>query len=70
MKVRELRKQARKAVKLRGHQIGKFSHLMGTGWDAHSLAVCEACGRDVAVYPSPAPNGIDMAGEALAVFCA
>ncbi len=69
MKTRELRKQARQAAKLRGHRIGKFTHLMGTGWNAHSVAVCETCGKDVAVYPSPAPNGIDIAGEVVAENC-
>lgn len=69
MKTRELRKHARKATKVRGHRIGKFSHLIGTGWNAYSVAVCEKCGRDVAVYPNPAPNGIDIAGDAVAVDC-
>jgi len=69
MKTRNLRKQARKAAKMRGHQLGKFTHLIGTGWNAHSVAICTKCGVDVAVYPDPAPNGIDIAGEAVAVGC-
>lgn len=69
MKTRNLRKQARQAAKLRGHRLGRFTHLMGTGWNAHSVAVCEDCGKDVAVYPNPAPNGIDIAGEAVASGC-
>lgn len=69
MKTRNLRKEARKVAKLRGHRLGRFTHLMGTGWNAHSVAVCEVCGRDVAVYPNPAPNGIDIAGEAVAGYC-
>jgi hypothetical protein len=69
MKTRFLRKEARKAAKARGHRLGKFSHLMGVGWNSHSIAYCEDCGREVAVYPNPAPNGIDIAGEAVAVNC-
>jgi len=69
MKTRLLRKEARKVAKLRGHQLGKFSHIVGTGWNAHSAAICEKCGKDVAVYPSPAPNGIDVAGDAVAMNC-
>lgn len=69
MKTRELRKTARKVAKARGHQLTKFTHLMGSGWDLASHAQCEKCGFDVSVYPNPAPNGIDIAGNAVAVNC-
>lgn len=69
MKTRNLRKQARRSAKNRGHRLGKFSALTGSGWSESTYAVCSSCGRDVAVYPNPAPNGIEITGEAVALDC-
>lgn len=69
MKTRELRKSARKAATERGHRLRKFTHLMGTGWNLKSASSCEKCGVEVNVYPNPAPNGIDIAGEAVSTNC-
>ena len=69
MKTRDLRKTARKVAKARNHDLTKFTHLMGSGWDLASHAQCKKCGMEVSVYPSPAPNGIDIGGNAVAVSC-
>ena len=69
MKTRNLRKQARRSAKSRGHRLIKFTPLSGNGWSQSSMSSCEQCGDEVWVYPNPAPNGADVVGEAVATNC-
>ena len=64
---RRLRKGARKSAKARGHQLGRFSPLSGSGWNISSYSLCVVCGREASVSPTPPPNGIDISGEAVAL---
>lgn len=69
--VRGLRQEARLTAVRRGHELGRFSALAGTNntWNIHSTAKCSRCYATVSVYPNPAPNGIDIAGLAVAANC-
>jgi hypothetical protein len=64
-RIRRLKHEAREAAHFRGHSMGKFETLSRTS--ARSL--CQYCLRGVWVDTSPLPNGIDIAGEAVAVGC-
>lgn len=35
----------------------------------HADSTCTACGREVSVNAAPAPNEIDIGGEAVSVGC-
>jgi hypothetical protein len=76
LNIKSLRNEARRAAEHRGHTLGKFSRLRGNAakvysptWETYSAAGCKSCGADVAVYPNPAPNGIEICGEAVATNC-
>lgn len=66
--LRRLRREALRAARSRGHASMR--------WDgpAHELtqrqtAICLACGAWVQVDTRPAPNGINVAGSAVATNC-
>jgi len=67
---RKLRREAREAATMRGHNLARFSRRRGWGIGSAYEAVCTACGRGVWIEETPPPNGIYTAGEALAVSCA
>ena len=48
----------------RGHVLGTW-----TGDGPRVIAECTRCGRTAHVDAEPAPNGIDVGGEAVAVGC-
>lgn len=52
------------AAEFRGHILGPWSGTAGT-----DLAYCKTCRCQVAVTPEPAPNGIDIGGQAVAIDC-
>jgi hypothetical protein len=67
---RRLRREARTAAAWRGHSLARFSPLLpSTGRGGYSDAACTACGAAVRIDTAPAPNGIDVGGEAVAVSC-
>lgn len=67
---RRLRREARGAAQQRGHNLGRFSPLLpSTGRGGYSDAACTACGAAVRIETAPAPNSIDVAGEAVAIWC-
>lgn len=65
-KLERLKAQGARAAKLRGHRLGAWQDVRAGGI-AH--AACEVCGALVVADSKPAPNGIDLAGRALAVGC-
>ena len=66
MKLSTLKKIAQSRTHWRGHRMI---------WDKPScnetvqFARCRKCGAHVMLLTEPAPNGIDIGGEALAVNC-
>jgi len=67
---RRLRREARAAAVWRGHTLGRFSPLLpSTGRGGYSEATCTACGAWLRIETAPAPNSIDVSGEAVAVSC-
>lgn len=69
-RLEELKKQARQSAKFRGHDLAPFKRWWKTGneW-TRFLAYCRMCDMQVAVDLAPAPNGIDIGGEAVALDC-
>ena len=72
--INNLKRKAREACEARGHNMKYFdtlvrpNPLMGIkGTVARSR--CRVCGREVQVETRPAPNSIEIGGEALALNC-
>lgn len=64
MKLETLKRHARAAATWRGHDLGRFaSHACPAG----ATAECRRCGAYVQVLSRPAPNDIDIGGDAVAV---
>lgn len=64
-KLEQLRISALESCRFRGHKMTRFASL-------HSWAKvsdCKTCGMTVIVNSRPAPNGIDIGGEAVALTC-
>ncbi len=60
-----LKVEAGRAAQRRNHQLGPWSDLD----NEKAAAVCEVCGKEAYVDGKPAPNGIDVSGEAVALDC-
>lgn len=66
MNIETLKRHAREAAAWHGHDLGRFaSHAHPAG----ATAECRRCGAYVQVIPCPAPNDIDIGGDAVAVGC-
>lgn len=63
--LRELRLEAARVARQRGHMLRVWDRLSAT----KAGTTCAKCGAWVRVDTNPAPNGIDIAGEAVAVDC-
>lgn len=73
MSITDLRIEATKSVEFRGHVVPElkdwkqlhkpFSKKMSFRY------TCPKCGRGVTIQTHPAPNGIDIGGEAVALGC-
>lgn len=65
-----LKGEAKRGCEWRGHRMGNFR---GGGrrntWDHCFTARCKDCGKHVYVELTPAPNSIDISGEAIALNC-
>ncbi len=64
--LRKLKASALASTIWRGHHMGRFTQ------SSHSTeyrAFCTKCGLGVWVNTHPAPNGIDISGEAVAMGC-
>jgi hypothetical protein len=64
-KLERLRKEALKCCTFRGHQMKPSIHLTKNSW----WSECKMCGKTVVVTDNPAPNDIELGGEALALGC-
>ncbi len=64
-----LMRSAEKSAKLRGHTLGLWDIHTEGGWNRGADAMCDLCGMEVSVRPTPAPNDIDISGEAVALDC-
>jgi hypothetical protein len=63
-KLTKLKTEARAAAAWRGHALTRFHQ------DGHRYyANCALCEMQVQVKPRPAPNEIDVGGEAVALNC-
>lgn len=64
-KIERLRQEALKSCKSRGHRMKPFSRRCRYWWDSE----CKVCGMGVFVSDNPAPNDIEISGEAVALNC-
>jgi hypothetical protein len=64
--LRGLMRQATRATRFRGHEMMPWQHL---GDGSSATTECKHCKASVTVDVKPAPNGIDIAGRAVAVEC-
>ena len=64
-KLIKLIKSALKSCEFRGHKMQYIDGKTGK-W---ALYECVNCKRTVTIDTNPAPNGIDIGGEAVAVNC-
>lgn len=61
----ELKNEAMESCEFRGHTMGAWHDYDET----NSVSKCEKCGKEVQVLTNPAPNEIDIGGEAVALGC-
>jgi len=71
--LKRLQHKARESCEWRGHTMSRW---MSLGWLGNvaagrqvRIAHCKICKREVVVDTHPAPNGIDIGGEAVALGC-
>jgi len=64
-KINSLKADARATATWRGHDLFRFETLSNTT----ACAMCKKCGMEVFVDANPAPNGIDISGQAVALTC-
>ena len=60
-----LKVSAARSAQARYHRLGGWRDYDGN----KACAVCEVCGKEAYVDAKPAPNGIDVSGEAVALNC-
>jgi hypothetical protein len=65
-KIARLRSEARQACSFRGHKLGRFT---AAKYSHRYFAECSECKMGVTVNPHPAPNDIEIGGEAVALHC-
>jgi len=68
-KKRKLLLEAREATEWRNHTLGKFVPDKPIEQTYTWYAICKVCSMGVQVQMYPAPNGIDIGGEAAALNC-
>jgi hypothetical protein len=64
MSLSKLKKEATSAAKFRGHDLTPWNAT-----DRGAFAECTRCGKTAHVTTKPAPNDIDMSGDAVALTC-
>jgi len=63
--LRELKEEATTSAKRHGHKMLPF-----VGREpGKAMSICRVCGKAIYVNTQPAPNGIDISGEAVATEC-
>jgi hypothetical protein len=65
-KLRRLKKSAMESCIFRGHKMNKFR---GSVWSTKHNSLCTECLMRVTVNLNPAPNDIEIGGEAVALNC-
>lgn len=60
-----LRLEALESCEFRGHKMSRFVSLHS--WA--KVADCKVCGMSVYINATPAPNDINIGGEAVALHC-
>ena len=60
-----LRLEALGSCKFRGHNMKRFEHYT----KGRCCSSCKVCEKAVSVIVKPAPNEIDIGGEAVALHC-
>jgi len=68
MDLQSLITKANRAIDFRGHKLVAWQIYHG---ESRSLAnyECPACGAEAQCNSRPMPNGIDIGGSAVAVYC-
>ena len=65
-----LRKEADAVCKFRGHKMINWGFTLSPGGQrVQGGAICKYCGMDVSYDTKPPANGIDISGEAVALYC-
>jgi len=64
-KLERLIREAKESCKFRGHKMKPFSHK----YKMWSSSECKICHMEVVVKVDPAPNDINIGGEAVALHC-
>ena len=70
LKINELRQEAGRVARIRGHSLGKWEQLSAVH-DPHIIleATCWICDASVTIDNRPAQDGDGMSGVAIAVNC-
>lgn len=63
--IERLKQSAKRSAFWRGHRLSRFSHYTPD----NAVARCTVCPAEVQVLSRPAPNQIDIGGEAVALNC-
>lgn len=66
-KIERLRLEALKACRFRGHKMRRFR--TSRWYPTMRYTTCTVCGMEVTIDSHPAPNGIEIGGEAVALDC-
>ncbi|HUV84115.1 MAG TPA: hypothetical protein VMV86_00305 [Methanosarcinales archaeon] len=61
----QLKREAIESTTFRGHDMGEWNDV----YKGTSVCHCKVCNMQVAVTTNPAPNDIDIGGEAVALGC-
>lgn len=64
-KIERLRISAVESCNFQGHKMKPFSRKYRHWWSSE----CRICGMGVYIDDEPAPNSIDVSGEAVALNC-
>lgn len=67
-KLERLKREGREAAERRGHIMTRYATDRTFGIDS-AVAHCKRCGKGVFIDTHPAPNSIDIGGEAGALGC-
>lgn len=71
---KKLKKEALEACRFRGHTMGRFKTVTkltieGVVRRIVAMSQCKVCGCLAGIDTVPAPNGIDIWGDAVALNC-
>ena len=71
-KLKRLQNEALESCGFRGHSMRRFRRVISTQRDGKltwAYSHCFICNKQVTVRTHPAPNEIDIGGEAMALCC-